>query len=150
MCETAKTASNTPKTSVPISTRRIVGFWLLQASHSAESNEPIPDAAERKPKPVAPHMQHVCGEEWQHDVEVRAEEQNQANHEDHQQHRRRFPDIVHALAQALPGALPLARVGVSRRLGVQFVTLDQRQAHKHREKAERIEQKEHGDSSWRQ
>ncbi len=73
-------------------------------------------------------MQHACGEEGQHDVEVRAEEQHQAHHEDHQQHRGRFPDIVHALAQALPGVLPSESVGVSKRLGLQLVTVDRRQA----------------------
>src|SRR5256885_10899086 len=54
MRESANTASNTPKTSVPISTQRIVGTLLLQASHSAEQSEPMAIAAERKPKPVAP------------------------------------------------------------------------------------------------
>ncbi len=90
-------------------------------------------------------MQHVCGEEGEHDVEVRAEEQNQANHHDHHQNRGRFPDIVQSLTQALPGVLPLAHASVSRRPGVQLVTLDKRQAHHHREKTERVEQKEHGD-----
>ena len=70
MRETANAASNTPKTSMLISTRRSADFWLLQASHSVESNAPTPVAAERKPKPVAPTCSTSVAKKGENDVEV--------------------------------------------------------------------------------
>src|SRR5450759_158327 len=88
-------------------------------------------------------MQNARSKQREQNIEVRAEEQHQANYEDHHQDRRRFPDIVHTLAQTLPGLLSLVRVGVWKRLGMQLARVDECQTCNHRQKTERVEQKEH-------
>jgi hypothetical protein len=120
---------------------------LRQASHSAALNAPRPLAAERKAKAPCARLQHASRKQRNHDIEIRAEEQHQAHHEDQEPQRGCSPDVEYTVAQALPGVLSFAYGPLLMRLGVQLSAAHQRQPDQHRDEAEPIEQKEQGDGA---